>query len=141
MTDLVRRDDVLALFEGREIEFHTTLGQIKALPAVKPRVAANISGGLLQGASADYPVDIYALDFDDVPDDEPENTILLDGKRVHLGQTGCQVEPEFVRSVVEAPTEAQLAGCENGLHSWISRLSTLSPDTECDFCGETYGCL
>jgi hypothetical protein len=75
----------------------------------RPQVVANISGGVLQGASSDYPVDLYTLDFDDVPDDDPENVIEVEGSRAYLGQTSTKIDPDFVRQVIEAPTEADNA--------------------------------
>jgi hypothetical protein len=75
----------------------TTAEELIATP-VKPTVVANISGGLLQGASADYPVDLYTLDFEDADD----NVIEVEGSDAQLGQCSTLVDPKFVAEVVEA---------------------------------------
>lgn len=62
---------------------------------VKPTVAANITGGVLQGASSNYPVDVYCLDF---RGDEVE----IDGGLCDLMQCGALVDPDFVEEVLEA---------------------------------------
>lgn len=76
---------------------------INAELVVKPQVVVNMSGGLLQGASADYPVDIYVLDFDlDCVANEDEG-IEVDGSLSSFGQQSAEVDPDFVRRVIEAP--------------------------------------
>ena len=84
-------------------------------------------------------MDLYTLDFDDIPLDEPSRVIEVEGSEAYLGQTAALIDPKFAREVVEAPTKADLADCEKGLHSWIHEVGQLPPDTECTICGETYG--
>lgn len=73
-------------------------GIIQKAPSIKPSVVCNITGGMLQGASADYPVDVYTLDFDVNGD----RYVMIDGSEAYLGQEGALIEPEFVRQVIEA---------------------------------------
>lgn len=77
--------------------------QLLKLTTITPSVVANITGGVLQGASADYPVDLYALDFDVGWDDD---TVEIEGDPACLGQVGARVDPEFVREVLEAADDA-----------------------------------
>jgi hypothetical protein len=66
---------------------------------IKPKVVCNITGGVLQGASADYPVDIYCLDFD--CNEDGYNVVEFEGGKVWLGRTIAEIEPDFVAHVVE----------------------------------------
>lgn len=86
------------------------LAQIEHAPAIKPQVVANISGGILQGASSDYPVDIYALDFEVDGACEDSTGIVVDGDDAFIGQTSCVIDPDFVRGVIEAPEVYLLSG-------------------------------
>lgn len=97
MSDLISRSALLAAVQAGE---HTTdtIVQIEAAPSIKPQVVANITGGVLQGASADYPVDVYVLDFD-CNDDAG---IEIDGDTAWLGQHSAKIEPDFVQRVIEA---------------------------------------
>lgn len=87
-------------------------------PPVTPQVVANVSGGVLQGASADYAVDLYTLDFEDVPRDDPESVITVEGSEAYFGQESAKVDPDFVKHVINAPTLAD------------------EQDNECERCGE-----
>lgn len=126
MTDLISRDALaevyayVAIFANVEAindsaEPNTlSLGEIQAsgsailnmiddLPAVVPQVVANISGGVLQGASSDYPVDIHTLDFEIDSFDSHATGIVVDGDEAYLGQCSTKIDPTFVREVIEAP--------------------------------------
>jgi hypothetical protein len=70
-----------------------------------------MSGGVLQGASCNLSgVELYVLDFEDVPmDDESQDRVIeVDGSNAYLSQVVCEHEPDFVQQVVEAPTMAQI---------------------------------
>ena len=86
---------------------------LKALTERKVTVVANISGGILQGASSDYPVDLYTLDFDDIPLDDPSRVIEVEGSEAYFGECGARVDPDFVREVVEAVEVADEDDCDS----------------------------
>lgn len=102
--DLIDRHALLSRLNG----YPEARGIVADQPAITPQVVANISGGVLQGASANYPVDIYTLDFDDVPYDNDEHVIEVEGSEAELGQCAALVDPDFVRHVINAPTRADL---------------------------------
>jgi hypothetical protein len=100
--DLISREAaLLAVSEAPNLA--TAIIRLRQLAKIKPLVVANITGGVLQGASSDYRVDVYALDFDLDTFDDDTTCILVDGDMAELGQAGCEVDPEFVRQVIEAP--------------------------------------
>lgn len=75
----------------------------------KVQIAANMSGGVLQGASCNFPgVELYVLDFDDVPmDDESKDRVIeVEGSDAYLSQVVCEHDEPFVQEVVNAPTRA-----------------------------------
>jgi hypothetical protein len=84
--------------------------QVEGLTAIVPQVVCNITGGLLQGASSTHKVDVYALDFD-ICDEELSEKIIVDGEEARLGQDGAEVDPEFVRKVIDAPTMDEMVEC------------------------------
>lgn len=98
MNELISRSAVIDVLSARPYLAEL----IQNLPAVRPQVVANISGGVLQGASSDYPVDLYTLDFEDVPRDDPENVIEVEGSEAFLGQCSTLIDPDFVEEVVSA---------------------------------------
>ena len=120
MSDLISREAALAAIPSSV--FHV----IRDLPAVVPQVVCNITGGLLQGASADYPVDVYALDFD-VRDEGPEELIMVPGDNVEarLGQEGALVDPGWVKAVVASPTLDVAVACSNW--AWWGEIDDLKP--------------
>lgn len=95
--DLISRAALLAAF----LDINQCVGEdaieelITDAPAVVPVVVANITGGLLQGASATYNVDLYTLDFD-------ESGAHLDGDEVRISSVGCAVDPDFTASAKSA---------------------------------------
>jgi hypothetical protein len=104
LTDLISRQ---ALLDAFDLSDDAVLATIHNAPAIKPQVVCNITGGLLQGASSDYPVDVYTLDFD-YDGESPDSAILdPDGEEAWFGQTSAVIDPEFVRKCVEAPTLAE----------------------------------
>lgn len=72
---------------------------------VSPIVVANITGGVLQGASATSPVDVYALDFETNSCDE--NLVWIEGSDAYCYEAGALVDPEFVQLVVDAKAEVE----------------------------------
>lgn len=91
--DLISRSALLAAF--LHVDQCTAKDSIEELiadsPAVVPVVVANITGGILQGASATHNVDLYTLDFD-------EGGAELDGDVVGISSVGCDVDPDFAAS-------------------------------------------
>jgi hypothetical protein len=69
--------------------------QIAITNPIKPQVVCNITGGVLQGASSNYPVDIYG-----------DNVVEIEGGKVWLGRTIAEIEPDFVAHVVELANDA-----------------------------------
>jgi hypothetical protein len=116
LTDLISREAVqqmLGAFMAQGIEqgfgdAKSLLENInldtKQLPAIKPQIVANISGGVLQGASSDYRVDLYTLDFDLDTFDHDATGIMVDGDLSYFGQVSPKIDPDFVERVVEADT-------------------------------------
>lgn len=111
MSDLISREAVLKTLtiqlEGAEDLRQVVLSEVSAFiqdqPAIKPQVACNITGGVLQGASSDYPVDVYILDFDLDCVDCDAVGIEIDGDLCYLGQESAQIDPDFLERVVAAP--------------------------------------
>lgn len=101
MSDLISRDALLEAVKSGTCTTDTII-QIEEAPAVVPQVVANISGGVLQGASCDYRVDLYTLDFDDVPHDDPSRVIEVEGSSAYFSQDAACVDKEFVREVLDA---------------------------------------
>lgn len=66
-----------------------------------PTVVANLSGGVLQGASATHPVELITLDFEDVVIGE-ENHVVIDGSDAVRGGCSIKIDPDWVRGVAEA---------------------------------------
>lgn len=114
MTDLISRDALVAeLIQLRDNLLddpdpaafaHAMIEAAKAAPRIRPQVVANITGGVLQGASSDYPVEIHTLDFETDSFDEKTTGIVVDGSTAYLGGQSANIDPDFVRSVVEADT-------------------------------------
>lgn len=101
MTDLISR--TAALEALRQISARpSSIDAIEALPAITPKVVANISGGILQGASSDYPVDIYTLDFDVDSFDDKATGIYVEGSRAYRHGEAAAVDPDFVTEVLDA---------------------------------------
>lgn len=70
------------------------------------RVVVNISGGVVQGASASAPVDLYSLDFDDIDTYGPDVITVpgeREGSQAVRGECGAKVDPEWVAAVIAAP--------------------------------------
>jgi hypothetical protein len=63
---------------------------------LRPSVVCNITGGVLQGASANCPLDVYCLDFE-----EDEGGYDVEGSPCAIYQLGARVDPEFIDEVVE----------------------------------------
>lgn len=106
MNDLISRSALLDHLRAKGYGEGWLFDQIRAAPDVTPQVVANISGGVLQGASADYRVDLYTLDFEDVPSDDDDSVITVEGSEAYLGQCASHVDATFVNHVVTAPTRA-----------------------------------
>lgn len=68
----------------------------------RPAVVCNISGGLLQGASANMPVDVYTLDFDIDSFDDDLTGVMVDGSPAYFGEQSADVDPQFVAAMIEA---------------------------------------
>lgn len=101
MSDLISRAALIAAINSGTGEIGDVLVQIETAPAARVSLVANMTGGVLQGASSDYDnVDIYVLDFDDT--DPSPNVIEIDGSEAYLMQEGADFDPEFVRQVIEA---------------------------------------
>ncbi len=71
---------------------------------VSPIVVANITGGVLQGASSNYPVEIYALDFEIDPRDDA--CLQVEGSDAYCYGHSTVVDPGFVKEVLDALDEA-----------------------------------
>lgn len=67
---------------------------------VRPTVVCNITGGVLQGSSSDYPVDVICLDFD--TDSCDDHLIELDGSDCYAYESGSSIDPTFVEQVLTA---------------------------------------
>jgi hypothetical protein len=104
MTDLISRDALLQQLRDGGYGEGWLFDQIRAAPVVKPQIVANISGGVLQGSSSDYRVDLYALDFDTDTFDHDATGVIIEGSEAYLSSTMTVIDPDFVREVVEAPT-------------------------------------
>lgn len=133
MPRLIDADAVLALLtraiDQQEPAFPEKLARralqdvqsaIEALPTIKPQVVANITGGLLQGATSDHPVDVYTLDFD-YDGENPEGAIAdPDGDEAWFGQTSAEVDPAWVQKILDAPNlaeeDAECVRCGNTLN-------------------------
>lgn len=100
LADGTYEDDDIGGWSSDQIE-----EAMKAVNAPPPRVqiVANISGGVLQGASSNYPAEIYTLDFDTDSFDEKAVGILVEDNMAYLGQQSANLDPDFVKSVIEAP--------------------------------------
>jgi hypothetical protein len=129
--------------------------QIRAAPPIKPQVVVNISGGLNQGSSADYPVEVYTLDFDTKDGISDDSTgVEIDGEHAYVGGSSADLDPEFVRSVIEAPRIFFMTGepvcteCDGD--GYVYDLDTRAtkkcepcdgtgeaPDADCQTCAET----
>lgn len=108
MSDLISRDALLAAIKSSEPALPDEFNDIIVeAPAVVPQVVANISGGVLQGASCDHRVDLYCLDFDDVPYDDPERVIEVEGSSAYFSQSAACVDRGFVREVLDAITDSE----------------------------------
>ncbi|MGE8141782.1 hypothetical protein ACQKOE_07390 [Novosphingobium sp. NPDC080210] len=106
MSDLISRDALLeAVRSGTN-----PIDAISRAPVVTPQVVANISGGVLQGASCDYRVDVYCLDFDTGCLDDHSTGVMIDGSDAYRYQCGAAIEPHFVSEVVEAEEVYLLTG-------------------------------
>lgn len=67
-------------------------------------IVANITGGVLQGASCNYPgVELYTLDFEHDGADDSE-LIEIDGDTAICSSDNPAHDPEFVQRVIDAPT-------------------------------------
>lgn len=95
-----------------------------------PRVSVvcNITGGMLQGASSNVPVDVFCLDFD-LDNDQADDVILIDGSAAILGQEGAKVDPDWVASVIDAPLYRDDAECAT------CAAATETRAFPCDECG------
>lgn len=105
MSDLISRQALLKALVDVSAR-PSSISAVHAAPAITPQVVCNITGGVLQGASADYPVDVYALDFDYNGEGRDE-AIEIDGSEAWRHQDAAAVEPEWVKSVIDAPTLAE----------------------------------
>lgn len=76
-----------------------TAQELLATP-VRPIVVANITGGVLQGASSDYPLELYTLDFDCAWDDS--EAIEVEDSMALCSSLVPQHDPKFVAEVVDA---------------------------------------
>ena len=103
MNDLISRAEALRLVE----DYETLYNRIDRLPSVRPSVVCNITGGVLQGASSDYPLDVYSLDFET---DKSDTGVVIEGSDAYLGQCSARVDPTFVQEVIEAPEVYFLTG-------------------------------
>jgi hypothetical protein len=140
MTDLISRGALLQeLYAigkrennlGRVALVCECIDKAKEAPAIKPQVVANISGGILQGASSDYPVDLYTLDFEHDGAEEDE-LITVDGSTALFGETFIKIDPDFVDEVIETILETVDDLCSVGLHNWGGEPSI---GAECLLCG------
>jgi hypothetical protein len=94
---LLDREQVLAEIDDPQLRI-----KLGGLPLIRPRVVANITGGVLQGASSDYPTEIYALDFEvDSFDDDAEG-IEIEGSNAYVTGVAAQVDADFVQLVIDA---------------------------------------
>lgn len=75
-----------------------TVEEAPAAAPARASVVVNMSGGVLDGASCDFPADVYVVDYDD--DDRPYD-IPGEGT-ASVAQTGAKFDPEFVSEVVAA---------------------------------------
>jgi hypothetical protein len=104
MADLIDRDALLQHLRDGGYGEGWVFDQIRLVPTIKPQIVANISGGVLQGASSDYRVDLYTLDFDLDTFDHDATGIMVDGDLSYFGQVSPKIDPDFVERVVEADT-------------------------------------
>lgn len=83
----------------------------KEIEVEVPRVVvvANISGGILQGASANMPCDVIVVDYDNDCDDAATNVVQSDGsfEEATVEETGCEVDPEWVAKVAALLAERE----------------------------------
>lgn len=97
--DLISRKALLDAIASGTGEVGDIMVQIEHAEAIVPTVVANISGGLLQGASADYPINVYTLDFDDIGEEHEQ--VVVDGDEAYPGAEDADVNPEWVATVAE----------------------------------------
>lgn len=79
------------------------------IPNAPPRVVINITGGIMQGATADQPVDVYCIDYDNYDDDRAIPILQDDGSTADatVSEQAADVDTSFVEMVV-----ALLDACE-----------------------------
>lgn len=97
---LVRYAENWSTLCNRQVEFLTgalaTAEELIESP-IHPQIVANISGGILQGASASYPVELYTLDFEDVDECNPH--IIVEGSAAYCSGLYPVIDPEFVAAL------------------------------------------
>lgn len=117
-----------------------TIAAVQALPVVVPQVVVNISGGLNQGASATHKVDVYTLDFDVDSFDDDSTGIVVEGDNAYFGQSSADVDPDWVKEVLEAPTIFFSTGDRVCTECDGEGVQHLPPDfTKTDVCAECKG--
>ena len=109
------------------------LEQALAAPPLVPTVVINITGGMLQGASANAPVDVISLDFDHegVPDTGlyliPADDGVGEASTAIVGGESAKVDPAWVQAVIDVEPVAPGEGDAN------------DPGRVCPHCGEPLG--
>jgi hypothetical protein len=111
MTDLISREALIQQLHaigkrennlGRVALVCECIDKAKEAPAIEPKVVANISGGILQGASSDHRVDLHVLDFDLDSISETCTGIEIDGDRCYHANIETELDPDFISQVIEA---------------------------------------
>lgn len=96
---------------------------------VKPRIVINMSGGCLQGASANVPVEFLVLDFDH--DQQGDDDNLIDVEQ----DDGTFEEAEALSDMVVINP----AWVDSVFQSWIDSDTDWESDDVCPECGEQVG--
>lgn len=155
MTDLISREALLEALQGQldiaqsepdceDLEGWLTsmMGSVRSAPAALVQIVANISGGVLQGASSTHRVELYALDFDTDSFDEKATGIRVEDTMAYLIGETAKIDPDFVREVIEAPerfihNQALVCGqCEGSGETQSASNLELEVCPVCDGTGE-----
>ena len=104
--DMVRSQSLVMRDRAGEYIGFETLRRFKDMSAEEPvRVVVNITGGLMQGASANIKgVEVYCVDYD-TDGCTPEEMIEVDDSEVRFGWDTADFEPDFVTEVSQEINE------------------------------------
>jgi hypothetical protein len=98
--------DWLADMAEADVWIETVTATMPASP--RAAVYINITGGVLQGATANVPLDVYAIDYDDDASEAEDDCVIRhDGEEVVLMEVGAEVDAGAVAALVAEPTRAE----------------------------------